>query len=73
MIIALILIVIGVVFFAKALGFIENNTVDVLWPLLLVVVGFAMLSHRRFRTCCEDGTCTLCRVDGGAGKKRRHK
>jgi len=48
MLIGLVLIVIGLVFFAKALGFITADTIDVLWPLLLVVLGFGMLSHRYF-------------------------
>lgn len=45
MLIGLTLIVIGLVFFAKALGLITADTIDVLWPLLLVVLGFGMLSH----------------------------
>jgi len=48
MVIGLMLIVIGLVFFAKALGFVTADTLSVLWPLLLIVLGLNMLSHHIF-------------------------
>ena len=48
MLIAILLILIGVVFFAHALGYIDDVSLGLLWPLLLVALGFSMLSHRMF-------------------------
>ncbi|MAF81019.1 hypothetical protein CL628_03320 [bacterium] len=48
MLIGLVLIVTGLVFFAKALGLITGDVIEVLWPLLLIVLGLGMLSHHMF-------------------------
>lgn len=48
MMIGIVLIVIGVVFFAKALEFISADTLSVLWPLLLIVLGLSLISHKLF-------------------------
>lgn len=46
MVVGILLIVIGLVFFAKALGYIAGETLNVLWPLILIVIGFSLLSNR---------------------------
>ncbi len=46
MVIGILMIVLGLVFFAKALGFIEGETLHVLWPLILIVLGFSLIGNR---------------------------
>lgn len=57
MIMGLVLIVIGLVFFAQALGFIQGETLNILWPLLLVVLGIALLSHKALGHDCAGKNC----------------
>lgn len=70
MIIPLLLIAIGLVFFARSLGFITDEVINVLWPLLLVVIGLGMMSNRYLGSCCEDGTCGACKINTGSGAKK---
>ncbi|MBI3255445.1 MAG: hypothetical protein HYZ63_00565 [Candidatus Andersenbacteria bacterium] len=60
MTLALVLILFGVAFFAKTLGFISMDTLNVLWPLLLVVLGLSMVSHHWFGHRCNDKECWRC-------------
>jgi hypothetical protein len=60
MTLALVLIVFGLVFFAKTLGFIDSETLNVLWPLLLVILGISMVSHHWFGHRCNDKECWRC-------------
>lgn len=72
MLIGLVLIVIGLVFFAQALGFLPAENAKILWPLLLIVVGLSMVSHRFFGHNCDDKSCRYCMpVNWGAGGKKR--
>lgn len=72
MVIALVLIVIGLVFFARALGLVDQEALSIIWPLLLVVLGFSMLSHKMFGHEHTGKDCWYCRtVDLGAGKKSK--
>lgn len=57
MMLGVVLIVIGIVFFAKALGFIPGETMSILWPLLLVVLGLTMISHKVLGHSCEGKNC----------------
>lgn len=73
MLVGLILIVIGLVFFAQALGYIQGDTINILWPLLVVVLGIGLLSHKVLGHDCSGKDCWC----GGAvdwsskGKKKR--
>lgn len=72
MLIGLVLIVIGLVFFAQALGFLPVESAKILWPLLLIVVGLSMISHRFFGHRCDDTDCNYCTpVHWGNGKRRK--
>ena len=57
MLVGLILIVIGTVFFAQALGFLTGETLQVLWPLLLIVLGIVLLSHKALGHECKGKKC----------------
>ncbi|MEX1997945.1 MAG: DUF5668 domain-containing protein [Candidatus Andersenbacteria bacterium] len=71
MTIGLILIVIGLVFFARALGYFEEQALNIIWPLLLVVLGLSMLSHKMFGHECKGKKCWYCEnVNWSGGKKR---
>ena len=72
MFVGLILIVIGVVFFARALGYIEGETISVLWPLLLIVLGLGLLSNKFMGHDCKGESCWCGgNVDWGNKKGRR--
>lgn len=72
MVIGLILIVTGLVFFAQALGFLPTESSKVLWPLLLIVLGLSMLSHKFFGHNCNSKDCRYCEpVTWGVTGKRR--
>ena len=72
MVIGLILIVIGLVFFAQALGFLPVESTKVLWPLLLIVLGLSLLSHKFFGHRCVGKECRYCEpVSWGNGGKRK--
>ena len=61
MIFPILLIAVGLFFFAKALGFdVANEFWSVLWPLVLVVLGITMVSHRNWGHACDDKTCWRC-------------
>ncbi|MGB9772624.1 MAG: LiaI-LiaF-like domain-containing protein [Bacteroidota bacterium] len=45
----LILIVIGVIFLLKNLGFISGSAWDVIWPSLLIIWGLSMIFSSRQR------------------------
>lgn len=72
MLVGLVLIVIGAVFFAQSLGLIQGETLNVLWPLLLIVLGIVLLSHKVFGHECEGKTCWCGgNVTWGDNKKKR--
>lgn len=73
MTVALVLVVIGLIFFARSLGYVDDDTISILWPLLLVIVGLSMVSHRWFGHRCDDKDCWRCSEInfGDKPKKRR--
>lgn len=71
MVIALALIVLGLFFFARALGFIGDEALNIVWPLLLVVVGLAMLAHRGDEKAWWDAA--VKEISGGKKKRKRKK
>lgn len=74
MIIAIVLIVLGLFFFARALGFVTDETLGILWPLLLVVIGLSMLSRRWMFGCnCGKKTCPECGEINWFGRHRTAK
>jgi len=48
MFIALLLIIIGTLFLLKNLGIVTGNVWDILWPIILIALGFyiALKTHR---------------------------
>lgn len=74
MIIGLILIVIGVVFFARALGYIEGDTLSILWPLMVIVLGLSLLSHKVLGHDCTGKNCWCGgTIDWANSKGKRRK
>lgn len=73
MILPLLLIAIGLIFFARTLGYITADTINVLWPLILVVVGLSMVSNHWFGHHCNVKDCWRCQEIsfGDKSKKRR--
>jgi len=47
MIIGFILIIIGVVFLLQNLGYISGESWSIIWPAILIVIGFWILFKRR--------------------------
>lgn len=47
MISGFILIIIGVVFLLKSLGYISGSTWGIIWPAILIVIGIGVLLKRR--------------------------
>jgi len=72
MLIGLVLVTIGIVFFARALGYIEGDTLNVLWPLLLIVLGIGMISNRAMGHQCKGGSC-WCGGEVDWSKKKKKK
>ncbi len=62
MFIGIVLIVTGLVFFARALGFLNAEQIGVLWPLLLIVLGLSFLSHRVFGHDHNGKNCWYCQT-----------
>lgn len=44
MLLGLVLVVIGAVFFLQYLGYVPENTWGLIWPLIVVVIGIAILA-----------------------------
>ena len=73
MVIGLILIVIGLVFFAQALGYITGDVINVLWPLLVVVLGLALITHKTFGHQCAGPDCCGGNYTLSGGTKKKSK
>lgn len=73
MFIPLILIVLGLFFFAKAIGVltVDALSLSVLWPLILVVAGLVMVSHNMFGHSCKGKACEWCKEVKLNGKSKR--
>jgi len=54
----IIVILVGVVFFLKNLGYLAVVSWDLIWPLIVVIVGIGMIS-RRCKNCGMWG-CHRC-------------
>jgi hypothetical protein len=54
----LIMIVIGVLFLLKALGYVDQKVVDITWPALLIIVGLKKLCGKRLCKYCMKGDKT---------------
>jgi hypothetical protein len=54
MLAGIIVVVIGVIFLLKELGYIAFINWDLIWPILIIVVGIGMIS-RRCRRCGMKG------------------
>lgn len=56
------LVVVGVVFLLRNLGFISHDVAHTWWPLILIVVGVAALfrcpRHCKDKACCGGGDCS---------------
>lgn len=71
MVVGLVLIVIGVVFFAQSLGFIQDETMQIIWPLLVIVLGLTLLSHKVLGHDCQGKGCWCGgSIDWGTKRKK---
>lgn len=73
MFIAFVLIILGVLFFARATNLISPELLNVIWPLVLIVIGLGLLSNRTFGHHCNDKNCWRCRevsMNEKGGKRR---
>jgi hypothetical protein len=56
-----ILVIFGLAFLLKNLGFISGGVWDIAWPLLVIVFGVSLLSHGKCRLqhlpWCNCGDC----------------
>ncbi|MCX6741185.1 MAG: DUF5668 domain-containing protein [Candidatus Parcubacteria bacterium] len=67
MFLGIILIVIGLAYLAENLGFLPVGVWQIVWPLLIVVIGISLIGKKSGGTCwlcrggkcsCKDGECT---------------
>lgn len=73
MMIALLFIILGVTFFAQAAGLIPAGIASYIWPILLIVLGLGLLSHKTFGHSCNEKDCWRCRevsLDSKGNKRR---
>jgi len=73
MFIGLILVVIGLVFFGKALGLITTDAISIIWPLLVIVLGISMITHHRFGHHCKGKDCCGGKVSWGSTPAKSKK
>ena len=74
MFIGLILIVIGVVFLAKALGLVTTDAMSIIWPTLVIILGLSIMTHHRLGHSCKGKDCCGGKFDlGGTPKKGKKK
>ena len=68
--IGIILVAIGLLFFAQTLGLVTAETMQVVWPLSLVIMGVVLISHKVLGHDCVGGGCWCGgTIDFGNGKK----
>lgn len=61
MIIPLVVIALGIFFFAKSLGLVMmNDQLSIIWPLVLIVLGLSLLCHKMFGHNCTSKSCEWC-------------
>lgn len=74
MIIGILLIAFGILFFARAIELVDAEVFSVAWPLLLVVLGLSLLSHKLFGHSCDEKDCWRCQtVDWNNTPKRKKR
>jgi hypothetical protein len=73
MILGIVLIVLGLVFFARALGFIDTLSLNMAWPLLLVILGISLLSHKVLGHECTGKNCWCGGTIDWTGKKGKKR
>lgn len=61
MIIPLVIIAFGIFFFAKSLGLVPEDQFNVIWPLVVIVLGLSMLSRKMFGHDCDTKNCEWCK------------
>ncbi len=49
MFVGVILIVIGAIFLLQNLGFLTSNAWEIIWPLLLIILGLSLTMRKRSR------------------------
>lgn len=55
----LIVILVGILFFFKNIGLINNISWDILWPVIVMLIGIAMVLRRRCG--CGGWGCKWCK------------
>ncbi len=56
MLVGVIIILFGLLFLAKALGYFSADTVSMVWPILVIIAGYG-----KFCSCKScTGTCRTC-------------
>lgn len=71
MIPALALILIGVLYLLRNTGLLPDPAWQVVWPLILIVIGGAVFFRGgRERGYCWPGCACMCESGGGNGRKR---
>lgn len=74
MVIGIVLVVVGLMFFAQTLELVSAETMQVLWPLSLVVLGVVLLSHKALGHNCQGEKCWCGgAVDLGLGSSSKNK
>jgi len=61
MFIGLTLIVIGAIFLLQNLGYLTSDAWDVIWPLLLIILGLSMIIKRKRGWHGPWCWCSACR------------
>jgi hypothetical protein len=71
MIFPLVIIALGIFFFARALGLVHDDQFEIIWPLALVVLGLSLLCHKMFGHNCNDKSCEWCKNVKWNSKKKK--
>ncbi|MCX6741542.1 MAG: DUF5668 domain-containing protein [Candidatus Parcubacteria bacterium] len=52
----LFIVLIGLVFLARAFGYLSVGAVDIIWPILVILIGLKELT-RGMCKCCDSKKC----------------
>ena len=52
MFVGIAVILIGLIFLAQNMGWISGNTWQIIWPILVILVGLSMICKHRGMCCC---------------------
>ena len=72
-VVAITIILIGIFFFARAIGFVNDETMNIVWPLLIVVLGLGVLAYGNTGHKCKGKNCWTCDHVEFANKKGKKK